>query len=278
MKIGIIGLGLIGGSLALDFRAENFEVYGVSRQKETCIKAKTRNIVDDASTDLSLVYQTDLIFICTPIAAIAPTLAAIAPHLQAKTIVTDVGSVKASLVKTCSELWPNFVGGHPMAGSAEKGLEAVEKQLFRNAPYVITPTERTPSQAIETLENLVTTLQSIIYFCSPEDHDQAVALISHLPVMISASLIKTVMRQTNPKILELAQNLASSGFKDTSRVGGGNPELGLMMAQYNRENLRQSLLDYRQILDEIINYLEQENWDQLATLLDFTQDSRPKFL
>jgi arogenate dehydrogenase (NADP+) len=278
MKIGIIGLGLIGGSLAKDFREENLEIYGVSRQEETCINAQKRGIVDYASKDLSLIYQTDLIFICTPIAKIIPTLAAIVPHLKPETIVTDVGSVKAPLVKTCSELWTNFIGGHPMAGTAEKGLDAAQKQLFKNAPYVITPTETTPIQAIQTLENLVKKLQSVIYFASPEEHDQAVALISHLPVMISASLIKTVMGETNTQVLELAQKIASSGFKDTSRVGGGNPELGLMMAQYNRENLKQSLLDYRQILDQIINHLEQENWQALESILDFTQNSRPKFL
>jgi arogenate dehydrogenase (NADP+) len=121
-------------------------------------------------------------------------------------------------------------------------------------------------------------LGSRIYLSSPEDHDQAVAWISHLPVMISAGLIDACMGEDNPDILSLAQKLASSGFRDTSRVGGGNPELGLMMAKYNREKILRSLQNYRLSLDKITKYIEEQRWKDLEQILKNTRDNKPKFL
>ncbi|HEY9812650.1 MAG TPA: prephenate dehydrogenase dimerization domain-containing protein, partial [Candidatus Sericytochromatia bacterium] len=111
----------------------------------------------------------------------------------------------------------------------------------------------------------------------PEDHDRAVAWISHLPVMVSGSLIAACMGESDPKVLELAQKLASSGFRDTSRVGGGNPELGLMMARYNQEALVRSLHQYRQTLDQLIVKIEQGDWNTLEEHFKKTQQARPKF-
>lgn len=279
MKIGIIGLGLIGGSLGLDFKAVGgHTVIGISRRPETCSRAIARGAVDEASTVLNTLTDTDIIFICTPIAQIQPTLDQLAPHLSPQTIVTDVGSVKAPIVDAAESVWPNFVGSHPMAGTTESGIEAAQSHLFRNRPYVITPTSNTLSQSIETLENLVRSLQALPYQCTPADHDRAVAWISHTPVMVSASLIAACTAEPNPAVLELAQKLASSGFRDTSRVGGGNPELGVMMAQYNQAALMRSLIAYRTHLDQIIDLIEHQNWAELNALLTRNQQVRPKYL
>jgi arogenate dehydrogenase (NADP+) len=278
VKIGIVGLGLIGGSLALDFRALGWEVYGVSRQESTCDFAVQQGIVNQASRDLSLLGNAEVIFICTPISLIIPTLEQLLPHLSEDTIVTDVGSVKTSIVSACSRLWPRFVGGHPMAGKAEQGIAAAQAQLFQSAPYVLTPQGDTDSQAQDTLAGLIDLLGARFYSCTPAAHDQAVAWISHLPVIISSSLIQACYRETDREILQLAQNLASSGFRDTSRVGGGNPELGVMMATYNREALLHSLGEYRQCLEEVIALIAEENWDALAVILQRSQADRPNFL
>jgi arogenate dehydrogenase (NADP+) len=104
-----------------------------------------------------------------------------------------------------------------------------------------------------------------------------VAWISHLPVMVSAGLIHACINETDPAVLELAQQLASSGFRDTSRVGGGNPELGVMMARYNRGELLRSLQQYRTGLDQIISQIEQEDWNALQEKLSINQQTRPKF-
>ena len=130
MNIGIVGLGLIGGSLGLDLRSRGYQVLGVSRQEHTCHRAIARGAVDDASIHLNLLAATDVVFICTPLSAIESTVIQLIPHLAATTILTDVGSVKASVVEAITPLWPNFVGGHPMAGTADSGIEAAQPDLF----------------------------------------------------------------------------------------------------------------------------------------------------
>ena len=270
-----MGLGLIGGSLGLELRSQGIKVLGVSRQEKTCQIALEQGVADRAQTDLSLLASADLVFVCTPIAAIVPTVEQLIPHLQPQTIITDVGSVKTPIVEACSKRWSTFIGGHPMAGTAQQGIEAAQFNLFTDAPYVLTPTATTPPQALTKIEEIARSLGSQIYTCSPQDHDRAVAGISHLPVMISAALIAACSADESAP---LAQRLASSGYRDTSRVGGGNPSLGVQMARYNRSQLLRSLLQYRQNLDHIINQIEQENWDTLEEILQSTQQERPRFL
>jgi arogenate dehydrogenase (NADP+) len=278
MKIGIIGLGLIGGSLAIDLRALGHTILGVSRRPETCAQAVAQNIVDEASPDLTLMAAAELVFLCTPLGAIEPTVEQLVPHLAPTTVLTDVGSVKAAVVKTIAPRWQNFVGGHPMAGTAESGLSAALPGLFVDRPYVLTPIDSTPQAAIEQVTAIVQSLRSHVYQCDPEDHDRAVAWISHLPVMVSASLIAACLSEADPSVLNLAQKLASSGFQDTSRVGGGNPELGVMMATYNQPALLQALHTYRDHLDQTIQYIETGDWATLDALLTQTQQARPQFL
>ncbi|BAZ01106.1 prephenate dehydrogenase [Tolypothrix tenuis PCC 7101] len=278
MKIGILGLGLIGGSLGFDLRSQGHEVLGVSRRESTCQKAIALGSVDRAEVDLSLFATADIVFICTPIALIVPQIQQLIEHLSAATIITDVGSVKAPIVNAIAPLWENFVGGHPMAGTADSGIEAAQRHLFVDRPYVLTPINTTPPQATAVVEEIVRSLGSKIYHCQPEQHDRAVSWISHLPVMVSASLIAACMGETDPAVLQLAQNLASSGFRDTSRVGGGNPELGVMMAQFNQQALLSSLQQYRYQLDQVIDLIEQENWTALEAKLQSTQKARPEFV
>ncbi|MBD2071101.1 prephenate/arogenate dehydrogenase [Leptolyngbya sp. FACHB-671] len=277
MNIGIVGLGLIGGSLALDLRHQH-TIFGVSRRPETCEQAIARQIVDHASPDLALMAKADVVFLCTPLGAIESTVTQLLPHLSSSTILTDVGSVKGSVVEAIAPHWQNFVGGHPMAGTAESGLNAALTGLFVNRPYVLTPIDSTPAKAVETVAELARSLQAQVYHCSPEAHDRAVAWISHLPVMVSASLIAACLSESRAEVLALAQSIASSGFRDTSRVGGGNPELGRMMAQFNQDELVRSLHAYRHQLDQVITQIEQSDWDSVQQLLTQTQTARPQFL
>lgn len=278
MKIGIVGLGLIGGSLAYDFRALGYTVLGVSRQPQTCVDAVKLGAVDAASADLASLAPVDVVFICTPVSVIGAIATRLIPHLSSQAILTDVGSVKGSVVKVLTPLWPRFLGGHPMAGSEETGIHAAQSQLFASNPYILTPTAETPPDVIETMTALVGKLDCNLYKCSPTVHDRAVAWISHLPKMTSAALITACLSEADPEIVKLAQSFASSGFRDTSRVGGGNPELGCMMAQYNREELLRSLQQYRQSLDQLTDIIERSDWSSLKALLQQTQTERPKFL
>jgi arogenate dehydrogenase (NADP+) len=278
MNIGILGLGLIGGSLGFDLRSQGHHILGVSRREATCQKAVTLGSVDEASVDLSLLAAAEVVFICTPLALIVPQFEQLIAHLPTATVVTDVGSAKAQIVKDITPLWDNFIGGHPMAGRTDSGIEAAQRDLFVDKPYVLTPITTTPTNAITVVEEIVRSLGANIYFCQPEQHDRAVSWISHLPVMVSSSLIAACLSETDPDVLQLAQKLASSGFRDTSRVGGGNPELGVMMARYNRQALLRSLQQYRQNLDELTNLIEQENWAVLEEKFKSRQQARPDFV
>ncbi len=275
MKIGIVGLGLIGGSLALDWRSRGHYLIGVSRQEKTCTKALTQGIVDEAGVELACLAAAEVIVLCTPIVRIVPTLEQLIPHLAPETLVTDVGSVKTPIVTGCRHLWPWFIGGHPMAGNADQGIDAAQRHLFEKAPYVLTPLGDTPASLLTLLQSLIGELGARYYQCSPQEHDQAVAWISHLPVMVSASLIGACQSESQPAIRQLAEQLASSGFRDTSRVGGGNPELGVMMAQFNREALLTALQSYQQQLTQLTTWIEQEQWTELQQFLTQTQGDRP---
>jgi arogenate dehydrogenase (NADP+) len=277
MNIGIVGLGLIGGSIGLDLRSRGFDVFGVSSRQQTCDRAQARGVVNEASIHLSLMAAADVVFICTPLGSIEPIVRDLVPYLSPNTIVTDVGSVKTPIVQAVSSLWPNFVGGHPMAGTAESGIEAAVPDLFVGRPYVLTPQAQTPAAAVDRVEEIARLLGASVYRCSPLDHDRAVAWISHLPLMASATLVAACDLEGDRDIVNLAQHLASSGFRDTSRVGGGNPELGVMVAKYNREELLRSLSIYRDCLDEFISDIEAENWQALEHKLKLTQQARQNY-
>ena len=277
MKLGIIGLGLIGGSLGLELRSRGHSVFGISRHQETCALAVEKGIVDQASVDFSLLTEAAIIFICTPIDAILPTVERLTPLLSPETILTDVGSVKTPIVEKISPLWSNFIGGHPMAGTAQQGIDAAQRDLFIGTRYVLTPTANTPKNVQKTVTEIVQSLDTEVIICSPDTHDQAVAWISHLPVFVSSSLIASCVQETDREVVTLAQKLASSGFRDTSRVGGGNPELGVMMAKYNKKAVLRSLSIYREQLAVLTTAIEEENWDQLEMILVQTQGARSRY-
>lgn len=279
MKIAIIGLGLIGGSLAGDLtRLNQHQIIGISRRLTTCEKAKKLGIVHQSSTDLSLVQGCEIVIICTPIESTIPTLAQIIPYLSNTTVVTDVASVKAPIVREGKKLWHNFIGSHPMAGTAEQGIDAVQKNLFAHAPCVITAEDDEDRVKGALLRDLWQSVGCNILTTTAEIHDQAVAWISHLPVIISANLIYSCLQEKDRLVREFAQKIASSGFRDTSRVGGGNPELGLMMAKNNRDNLLANLRLYQAHLTTIINDVEAENWTKINDLLTITNQNRADFI
>ena len=278
MNIGIVGLGLIGGCLGLDFKASGHRVYGVARRAETARQAIALNMVDEADTALSLLTPCDVVFVCTPIATIVPMVRQLAQVLAAGTPVTDVGSVKAAIVAEASAHWPAFVGGHPMSGKSMAGLAAAEPRIFQDRAYVITPVAGTDAKAVELVESLAIQLGAVLYHCTPEEHDRAVAWISHLPVMVSASLIQAALHEPDRDVLELSQNLASSGFRDTSRVGGGNAELGLMMAQYNQAEVLRALKRYQTEIALTISQVENSDWAAIAQKLETTGIGRSQFV
>lgn len=278
MRIGIVGLGLIGGSLGFDWRDRGHRLLGYSRRPATCERAIARGVVDHASPDLAVLTEAEVIVLATPLGVLETTVRELRDYWHPEAIVTDVGSVKQPIVAALDPLWPRFVGGHPMAGTAENGIEAALRGLFQNRPYVLTPTDQTDPAAIAVVAQLAQELGSVVLHCDPASHDRAVATISHLPVFISASLIQTCLQEPDPAVQTLAATLASSGFCDTSRVGGGNPELGVMMARYNQAALLEQIDRYQIQLERLKTAIAAADEPAIAAILQQNQEMRPRYL
>ena len=276
--IGIVGLGLIGGSIGLDLRSHGVEVQGLVHRQQTADRALARGLVSAVSTDPRCLQRCDLVVLALPIPALLQPDPALVDALPRNAVITDVGSVKQPVLDRWKPLHPRFVASHPMAGTALAGVEAGQRDLFRGRPWIATPDAGTEPAALARVQGLATQLGSQWFTAAASQHDQAVALISHMPVLVSAALLRTAGDERDPEIRQLAQELASSGFADTSRIGAGNPELGVAMASSNREAVLKVLAAYRWSLEQLEDAVLQNNWDQLRRELSRTQELRPGFL
>ena len=192
-------------------------------------------------------------------------------------ILTDVGSVKEPIVKIWEKTHPLFIGSHPMAGTERKGVNSGYENLFDNAKWIITPTLKSNKESLNKLSKLISSMGCDICTTTPIIHDQSVALISHLPIYIASCLIKTASSSENRDLLKLSHQIASSGFKDTSRVGGGNSSLGLDLAINNRQNILNSLQSFKENICEIENNIKNEEWEILIEKLDDSKNCRNYF-
>ena len=276
--VGIVGLGLIGGSIGLDLRSQGIRVQGLVHRSATAERAMERGLVSAVSTDPSCLACCDLVILALPIPALLQPSSELLEALPAGAVVTDVGSVKQPVLEAWNSRHPRFVASHPMAGTAEAGVEAGQRDLFQGRPWIGTPDAKTDPAALAVVEALAGRLGSRWITAAADQHDQAVALISHMPVLVSAALLRAAGDERDPEIRTLAQALASSGFADTSRVGGGNPDLGVAMASRNREAVLKALAAYRWSLEQLEDAVIKSNWDQLHKELTRTQALRPGFL
>ena len=277
-NIGIVGLGLIGGSLGLDLQNLGYTVYGIAHKERTAKKARERKLAQIVSTDLDLLRECSIIYIALPLNQLLNPSSALIHAIPRNAVVTDVGSVKVPILNIWKKLHPRFVASHPMTGTEKSGVKAGQHNLFKNKPWVVTPDKETDEEALKIIHQIALSLGCKCIRADAPIHDEAVGLISHLPVLISAALLNTLFTDTNPSIYALAKSIASNGFADTSRVGGGNPELGVSMAKFNKKNLMRNLISYRNSLDLFEKYLLEENWNELEKLLINTQKGRENFL
>ncbi len=195
-----------------------------------------------------------------------------------ETIVTDVGSVKEPIVNTWENLHPLFIGSHPMAGTEKKGVDSGFEGLFKNAKWIITPTQNSDSNAVRTISELIKSMDCEICKASPKEHDEAVSLISHLPIFLASTLIETAYTKNNPALLDLTQKLAATGFADTSRVGGGNEKLGLDLAMNNQINVLNAINNFKNKLNTIESLIKEKNWELLSKKLSEAKEIREKFI
>jgi arogenate dehydrogenase (NADP+) len=269
--IGVVGLGLIGGSLALDLRAQGLRVQALVHREATAQRARQRGLADQVSTDPAVLADCALVVLALPLDRLLEPSSELLGALPAGAVITDVGSVKGPVLDRWGP-WPRFVASHPMAGTAQAGVEAGLAGLFAGRPWVATPTDATDPEALAVVRGLAEAVDARWIECPAADHDQAVALISHLPVLLGAALIEAAGQEP------LARALASSGFADTSRVGAGNPELGSLMARHNREALLVALARYRTSLAALEQLVQGGDWPGLEQRLVQAQAHRPEFL
>lgn len=276
-SVGIVGLGLIGGSLGLDLRALGWSVQGLVHRTATAERALERGLVDAVSTDPACLSSCDLVILSLPIPALLAPESTLLESIPGSAVVTDVGSVKQPVLEVWRSLHPRFVASHPMAGTASAGVEAGQAGLFRGRPWIATPEAGTDPAALDVVRSLAQCLGSRWHTASAEQHDQAVALISHMPVLVSAALLRTAGDERDPEIRQLAQSLASSGFSDSTRIGGGNPDLGVAMASSNSAAVLKALAAYRWSLEQLEDAVLRNNWQQLHRELQRTQSLRPDY-
>jgi prephenate dehydrogenase len=252
-RLSVIGLGLLGGSVAKAARAQSLagEIVGVGRYRESLEPALRDGTVDRVTTDIREgVAAADLCLLAAPVATLCEILPAVWAAAAPDTVITDVGSTKARIVETAERLAGErplqFVGGHPMAGSELSGYEVARADLFRGATVILTPTERTPPGAAKQVTQLWEAVGARVTALDPLTHDRAVAAISHLPHLVADALVDAVLR-LDPAHLELA----ARGFKDTTGIAASNPRVWREIFQDNRAALREALGAFRAALDAL---------------------------
>ena len=278
MKIGIVGLGLIGGSLGLKLQSLKHTIYGIANNELNEKKAKEKKLANFVSCDLSLLKKCELIILALPLKDLISPSEKLVASIPQKTILTDVGSVKEPIVKNWENLHPLFIGSHPMAGTEKKGVDSGFEGLFKNAKWIITPTQKTDLNAFSTLSKLIKSMDCEICQASPTEHDEAVSLISHLPIFLATALIDTVNTKNNQSLLDLAQKLAATGFADTSRVGGGNEQLGLDLAINNQINVLNAINNFKNKLNTVESLIKEKNWELLSNKLAEAKEIRENFI
>jgi len=278
--VGLVGLGLMGGSIGLDLKARGVPTVALAHRARTAERARQRGLADVVSTDPAVLRGAGLVVLCLPLDRLLAPTPQLLSALPRQALISDVGSVKGPVLAAWQAAWPGrFIGGHPMAGTTAAGVDAGQPGLFQGRPWALTTAETTtPSVDLRLLQALISVLGARAIHCTAQDHDHAVALVSHLPVLVSAALLHTVAGERNQPIRRLAESLASSGFADTTRVGGGNPRLGTLMASHNRQALGQALGRYREGLDTLEGLLREERWDQLCAALQRSQALRQQIV
>jgi prephenate dehydrogenase len=244
-KITIIGVGLLGGSIGLAAKKRRVagEIAGFVRSAKHISNCEKFCATDFATTDLlAAVSNSDLIILCTQLAQMLPLAKQFLPALKRGVIVTDVGSVKAGVVRELETLvqksGAHFVGSHPMAGAEKTGVAAARENLFENAVCVLTPTKKSNVAAVRKLETFWKSLGARVLKLDAAQHDLLVSRSSHLPHVVAATLANMVLNPSNPKT---QSQLCANGFRDTTRIASGSPEMWRDIALANRKNISRSV-------------------------------------
>ena len=273
-KVGFIGLGLIGGSIAKKMKADHpdIHIYATAHHEETVKEAYREGLIDnDTLLPLTAFHDCDIIFLCAPEQRNLDYLSELKDIIQKDCYITDVGSTKTEIHEEVIRLGleANFIGGHPMTGSEKTGILAADKTLLENAYYIITPTAITPQSDVEDFREFVRSLGSIPLILDYKTHDYSTAAISHLPHMIAYSLVNLVQQIDDDN--ETMKSIAAGGFKDITRIASSSPVMWQNICASNREQILVLMDKYTALLSRLRSYIEAS--DEQA-LLDFFQSAK----
>jgi prephenate dehydrogenase len=281
-KISLMGLGLLGGSLGKAIIAGNHaqKIAGFVRRPEAVAEALETGVVHQASMDLDVITRdADLIILCTPILKMRPIVEAMIPHLKPGVIVTDVGSAKGYLVQELEPIIAQsggfFIGSHPMAGSERQGMAHADPDLFKGAACVLTPTRQTPPHVTEKVSNLWELVGGTPVLMDPDKHDQVVAQCSHLPHLVAALLAHSTL---SPDHGEQQASLCSSGFRDTTRVASGSPEMWGDIVSTNKKALLESLEAHEHQSQKLRQWIQSDDHDAILAWLSESKRRRDNWL
>ncbi len=261
----IVGVGLIGGSIGLAAKRRGLAdcVRGLGRRRATLDEAKAVGAIDEIHADpAAALKDADLVVLCTPVDQIAEQALRFAPLCKPGTIITDAGSTKGKILDLIEGRLPEgieFVGSHPLAGSEKKGAGFADAELFQDRWTVVTPTAKTNQSALQAIVEFWVSLGARVRSMPPHEHDQALAITSHLPHLLAATLTGIL-----PDSLH---SLTATGFRDTTRVASGDPELWTAIFIHNREALLHAYEVVHSRMEEFRRALEEKDAAAIDRLL-----------
>ena len=284
-KLVIIGVGLIGGSFALSLRKAGLvkHITGLGRSKENLQHALELGIIDEISDNYSqALNKADLVLLAVPVGQTAEILQKINPHLEPQTIISDVGSTKQNVIaaarSSIPEYFKNFVPAHPIAGAELSGSSAANAELFRDKNLILTPSDETDIDSIESIQTLWKGCGAHTSLMTPYQHDEMLAMTSHLPHILAFTFMNHMLSNSSEKNEDTLLNFAGSGFRDFTRIASSSPEMWKDICLANRRLLLQQIRVYQNELARMNEILEDGDGAALEKFFLNAQITRGKFL
>ncbi len=270
MKIGIIGLGLIGTSLALAFKREKFNIWGMDKEESAVEYLLKEGVINNGDTDLDKlsmeIKESEVIFLSVYPSRIIDIIRKLKGYLNKDHILTDTASVKEKIINYVEEddlLKRIFIGGHPLAGKEKSGYKEGEADLFKDKIYFLTPTSKTSQEKLQKIKSLIELINAKPFVISSKEHDKILSFTSHLPQIISYIISLSVPQE----YLEFT----GKGFKDTTRLAMSPADLWIDILKENKKNILETLESFQGIFKIIYEKIEGEDWEKLK---DFFEESK----
>ncbi len=269
-KVAIIGVGLIGGSIALAIKKKRLagEVIGVSRHKKSLLLAKKKGAIDRGSQGIDIIKDADLLILATPVSTIIDLAPKILKIIGKDCIVTDTGSTKEEIALFLSKIFPNYVGSHPLAGSEKRGVINADPGIFKNSLCILTPVKNTSKKALKKVNLLWRQLGAKTVLLSPKSHDRILSFTSHLPHAIAFSL-------TNSMPLSYLK-FASTGLRDTTRIAASDSQLWTDIFLSNGKNMLKTIGLFQDALSRIKSAIQKKDKKQLTLMLKQAKNKRDR--